>query len=142
MLMGPAHMQDAIIDEQYRADAVFDDNLFHVKGTPNIKVQFHAVAKLFKTCKISSIPEVTIDPVDEKTAAKLPGGRVIKVYNIQDYNVLKRDIKIECDTTITIDAEGKVAEHWDKWRHRPANLGILKRIGGSITSALMKAIKY
>jgi hypothetical protein len=141
MLTFYIHMQDGIIDEQYRTDAVFDDNLFHVKGTPNIKVQFHAVAKLFKTCKIS-IQEVTVTPVEEKTAAKLPGGRVIKVYNVQDYNVLQKDIKIECDTTITIDAEGKIAEHWDKWRKRPANLGILKRIGGSVTSALMKVIKY
>lgn len=136
-----AYMQDGIIDESYRRDAVFDDNLFHVTGTPNIKVQFHAVAKLFKTCKIS-IQSSTVEAIDAKRAATVPGGRVIKVFNIQDYTVASKDIKIECDTTITIDAEGKITDHMDKWRSRWANFGFLKRIGGSATSALMKAVKY
>lgn len=96
-------MQDGIIDESYRPDAVFDDNLFHVTGTANIKVQFHAVAKLFKTCKIS-IQSTTVEPVEEKVAATLPGGRVIKVFNVQDYTVASKQVKIECDTTITIDS--------------------------------------
>lgn len=120
---------------------MFDDNLFHVTGTANIKVQFHAVAKLFKTCKIT-IQETSVEPVSEKLAAKFPGGRVIKVYNLQDYNVAKKDITIKCDTTITIDEDGKIVDHVDKWRDRWANFAFLKRTGGSVTSALMKAVKY
>ena len=135
------HMQDGIIDESYRPDAVFDDNLCHVTGIPNIKVQFHAVAKLFKTCKIT-IKSSTVEPVEEKLAASLPGGRVIQMYNLQDYTVGSKQIPIECDTTITIDAEGKITNHVDKWRKRWANFGFLKRWGGSATSALMKAVKY
>lgn len=133
--------QDAVIDESYSPDAVFDDNLLHVKGTANIKVQFHAVAKLFKSCKIS-IQSSTVEPAGEKFLETLPGARVIKVYNIQDYAVGSREIKIECDTTFTINSEGKIVDHMDKWRNRWANFGFLKRFGGSTTSALMKALKY
>jgi hypothetical protein len=128
--------QDSIIASAYTPDAVFDDNLFHVNGHKNIQVQFHAVAKLFGSVKVTPT-HTTIEPQGGDA-----GGSIIKCYNLQLYTIGKRQINIECDTTFKVDTNGKITSHYDKWRGRWANFGITKRLGGTFTSLIMRAIKY
>lgn len=127
--------QDQIIDEAYSANAVFDDNLFHVHTPKNIKPQFHAVAKMFKSVKVEN-KESTFEGPDSD------GNSVLKVYNVQEYVLGSRNVVIECDSTFKLNSEGKIMSHYDVWRDRPANFGILKRVGGSFGSWVMRLVRY
>lgn len=119
----------------YTENAVFDDNLFHVTGPKNIKPQFHAVAKMFKSVKVEPKTSSLEGPDSE-------GISVLKVFNVQEYVLGKREVIIECDTTFKLNSEGKITSHYDVWRDRPANLGFLKRVGGSFGSWVMRLVKY
>lgn len=121
--------------QAYTANAVFDDNLFHVTSPKNIKPQFHAVAKMFKSVKVETKSSTLEGPDAE-------GISVLKVYNVQEYMLGKRQVIIECDSTFKLNSEGKITSHYDVWRNRPANLGILKRVGGSFGSWVMRLVKY
>jgi hypothetical protein len=126
--------QDAVVDSAYAPNAVFDDNLFHVTGTKNIKVQFHAVAKIFKYCKV--VPQSSsIEPLEG-------GGSLVKLLCLQEYGYGRRTIPIDVDTELKLDDKGMIVSHYDVWRNKFNNFGICKRLGGSATSMLMRLFKY
>lgn len=101
----------------------------------NIKPQFHAVAKMFKSVKVAHKSSTLEGPDAE-------GISVLKVYNVQEYVLGKRTVNIECDSTFKLNSDGKITSHYDVWRDRPANFGILKRVGGSFGSWIMRLVNY
>lgn len=125
--------QDNLIDAEYDAKTIFDDNIMHVHGAPSMKVQFHALAKCFKSC---SLKPTSYELTDEGT------GKRLKVMNDQAYVVGGRTIGLKVETILQMNSDGRITKHQDTWQDSYNNFGFIKRLIGSSSSAILRMIKY
>ena len=122
--------QDAVVSNLYSERAVFIDNVVHVHTQKGIQLQFHAVAKLFKSCTVSGAT-VTVEDA----------GKVVIISATQTYALGKREVPLEATTTLTLDAEGKIEKHVDVWKDTYSSWGFVKRAMGSTTSGIFRLFR-
>lgn len=119
--------QDQIIESLYAVNATFIDNLAHVHTHKGIQLQFHAVAKFFKTTQFEAkSPEIQED------------GKVVVIPCTQTYTMGKRVIPLEATTTLTLNEDGKILKHVDVWKDKFNPWGVWKRFVGSTTSGMYR----
>lgn len=50
-----------------------------------------------------------------------------------------KEVKIEVNTTLQLDAEGRVVHHQDSWEGRSSMPRFFRAMGGSMTNLLLRA---
>jgi hypothetical protein len=107
--------------------------LMQVYGPLGVKLQFHALPKLFKS---ASWEEQSSEMKTEGT------GQVLTIMCDQSYVWGSKTIPIKVQTTLTLDEQGKITKHHDKWQGKWANPYFLRRTIGGTSSLFIKALGW
>lgn len=124
--------QDKVVDKMYAQKAIFDDNIVYVSGHPNIKAQFHTLAKVFRSV------EMTVDSTEWLTDKD---GKTLKIINHQNYALGKRNIKLGVDTQLKIGEDGLVKHHIERWQGKWTSFWVLRWALGGTSSMFLRCFR-